>query len=377
MPKIIPYRLSFSSGLHIGTRGVNLEEAGLSLPADTIFSALLDAWQRSGGAIEHLVKWFTGARQDIPWLSTSAFPFAGNLLFFPLPHDLSCLFPAAVLKERGKKLKRLRYFSQALLTKALRGESLEAYLFPDDEMAEPGTGACLQNGSLWLLRDEIDLLPSRMRLGPGRRHALRLQTVWRDQRVPRVTVGRISSASNLFHAGRVVFAQDCGLWFGVQWRKPDQPVDTNDTARTAFDKAFQILQEDGLGGERSSGYGAFTARQDGEIQLGADPQPGKLAYLLNRYHPAEDELPGVLDAERGVSYRLESVSGWLRTPSGKAQRRKKAFFIAEGSLVNQPAQQPAGMMIDVQPTYQAGLSGVDHPVWRNGFALALAWPERS
>jgi len=48
MTTLIPYSLAFRGGLHVGTRGVNLEESGAVLPADTLFAALLHAWRRAG-----------------------------------------------------------------------------------------------------------------------------------------------------------------------------------------------------------------------------------------------------------------------------------------------------------------------------------------
>ena len=52
MPNLTTYTLEFCSGLHRGTRGVNLEEAGVHLPADTLFAALVQAWRHCGGDAE-------------------------------------------------------------------------------------------------------------------------------------------------------------------------------------------------------------------------------------------------------------------------------------------------------------------------------------
>ncbi|HXF61838.1 MAG TPA: hypothetical protein VNK95_09475, partial [Caldilineaceae bacterium] len=49
MPTLTVYHLRFSGGLHLGSHGVNLEEGSLTLPSDTIFAALVDAWRRAGG----------------------------------------------------------------------------------------------------------------------------------------------------------------------------------------------------------------------------------------------------------------------------------------------------------------------------------------
>ncbi|MER3515193.1 MAG: hypothetical protein C4310_13070, partial [Chloroflexota bacterium] len=161
MPELIPYTLRFHSGLHLGTRGVNLEEAGVSLPADTLFAALLDVWRRTGGDAADLAAPFTAAPPDPPFLLTSAFPYAGEVRFYPLPLNLTALFSAEILRQRSKDIKRIRYISEALLRKALRGERLDDDLFPaTNEEAEPQRGLALQGGNLWLTVEEAAHLPA-------------------------------------------------------------------------------------------------------------------------------------------------------------------------------------------------------------------------
>lgn len=371
MPQLIPYQLAFHSGLHLGTRGVNLEEAGLSLPADTLFAALLDVWRRAGGDAADLAAPFTAAPPDPPFLLTSAFPYAGEVRFYPLPLNLTALFSAETLRRRGKDIKRIRYLSEALFRKALAGEPLDADLFPADEAEEPQRGLALQDGSLWLSVEEATRLPGSLQRDPARRRALRYLNLWNVGRVPRVTVSRITSASTIFHAGRVTFAADCGLWFGVAWRAPEQRVGTGPLSfRQAFQQALALLQHEGLGGERTAGYGAFTFKE-GEAFTLPDPAPGGLALLLSRYHPRPDELPQALTAQ-DTAYDLVGVAGWLRSPDGPAQRRKRLVMVAEGSLVRPPAF-PAGDITDVRPDYEAG-PGLPHPVYRYGLALAVGWP---
>lgn len=368
MPELIPYQLAFGGGLHLGTRGVNLEEAGVSLPADTLFAALLDAWRRAGGDVADLAAPFVATPPDPPFLLTSAFPYAGEVRFYPMPLALTALFSAGTLRQRGKAIKRIRYLSEALFRKALAGELLDADLFPDDEYEEPQRGLVLQGGGLWLSAEEVARLPKGLRREPGQWHALRHLSVWEAGRVPRVTVSRVTSASTIFHAGRVRFAPGCGLWFGVAWRSPERQVGAGPLSfRQAFQQALALLQHEGLGGERSSGYGAFTFQEGKPFTL-PDPAPGGPALLLSRYHPRQDELPQALVAA-DTAYDLVGVAGWLRTPDGPAQRRKRLVLVAEGSLVRPPAF-PAGDVTDVRPDY-AGGPGVPHPVYRYGLALAV------
>lgn len=369
MPNLIPYDLTFRGGLHVGTRGVSLEEANDHLPSDTLFAAFVDAWRCLGEDPELFARPFTGDSPDPPFLLTSAFPYAGQVRFFPMPPNLSLLLLSASIQTYGKSIKRTRYLSQKLVGKALRGEKLDAYLFPKDEEDKTASqGLALQGGALWLSTEEHDLLPPALQREPDKRHALPRLRVWQEARVPRVTVTRVDSSSTIYHAGRVSFAADCGLWFGINWRRPQEPVTGADvTYADAVARILAYLQDEGLGGERSSGYGAFTCGTGAALAL-PDPMPGQPAWLLSRYHPRRAELPSALKHDH-AAYSLTSVAGWLRSFDVPDQRRKRLYLVEEGSIVC-PSDHPAGDVADVRPDYN-GTAGVPHPVYRYGFGLAM------
>jgi CRISPR-associated protein Csm4 len=371
MPTLVPYSLTFRSGLHLGTRGVNLEEAGLSIPSDTLFAAVLDICRRQGLDVAAFAAPFVTRPLDPPFLLTSAFPRAGNVRFYPLPVALDRILKPDTLRQRGKAVRRVRYLSEGLLRKVLAGGRLDDDLFPADPREQPTRGAALQGGALWFSLDEMEQLPQDFRRAKGKRHSLSQMKVWDTGNVPRVTISRISQVSNVFSAGRTVFAQDCGLWFGVSWRKPDERVTADLSFRQALDSALHMLQHDGLGGERSTGSGAFELGADEPaFEIGREPKPGDLTWLLSRYHPRREELPSALDPAKGTAYSMVAISGWLRSPEGPAQRRKRLFMLTEGSLVAPPAL-PGGDVVDVQPVYEGSEDNRLHPVYRYGLALGL------
>lgn len=370
MISIQPYFLTFRGGLHLGTRGVNLEEAGVNLPSDTLFSAMLDIWRRNGGSPQAFAAPFCAPSPDPPFLLTSAFPYAGKVRFYPKPVDLSRLFTPDSLRERGKALKRIGYLSEGLLRRALQGERLDAWLYPADEYVEPQTGVALQGGRFWLTMDEFDQLPASMKaLAAGQRHGLRRHAVYGSSRTPRVTVDRSNASSTIFHAGRITFAEECGLWFGVAELRTGALVEgTSTNYADALRYILALLQDDGIGGERTTGYGAFTVRCSEEAVDLPAPQPGNAVLLLSRYHPRPDELPSALHAGR-AAYSMTAVSGWLRSPDSVAQRRKRLYLIEEGSIVC-PPNAIAGDVADVRPEYAEGPT-FPHPVYRFGLALAV------
>lgn len=374
------YRLTFHSGFHIGVRGVNPEESGVHIPSDTLFGALIDAAFRAGVDVERFVAPFPrlippeGAvdGSDPPLLLTSAFPFAGDVLFFPMPASLTPWLSPATLRRRSKELKRVRFLSEGLFRRMLAGEQMDDRLFPEEDR-EPEKGVPLQGGTFWVAADEVEKLPEAMWRPAGReipRRALRHHRVFAAAQVPRVTVDRLSSASNIFHAGRVSFATGCGLWFGVEWRAPHTPVGAGGPSyEEAFHRALAVLSHDGLGGERTAGYGGFSWERAGEIPL-PSPDPGVRMWLLSRYHPTPDELPTALTGS--IGYSLVSVGGWLRTWQGAAQRRQRLWLVAEGSIIRPEGAGPWGDLTDVRPRYQNPAGDLPHPVWRYGLALGAA-----
>ncbi|HOT92916.1 MAG TPA: type III-A CRISPR-associated RAMP protein Csm4 [Anaerolineae bacterium] len=379
MPALTVYRLTFPGGLHVGERGVNLEESRVSVPSDTLFAALVDACRRDNSDPVAFVKPFL--RGDTtgkpPFLLTSAFPFAGEVRFFPMPTPLQRFFDPRTLKNRRKDIQKIRYVSESLWRRMLDGEKLDGWLFPEDKHAEPKTGVALQGETLWLTLQECQALPSQFRDDPKTGQpvpprALHEHQVYADVRVPRVTVNRINSASTIFHAGRVTFAPGCGLWFGVEWRAPEARAG-NTTFEQVFHKMLALLGDDGLGGERTTGYGAFRYERGDTLSL-PDARPGGLALLMSRYHPRNEELPAVLNGE-GTAYTLDSIAGWLRSWDGAAQRRKRLWLVSEGSVIRTVGDGPWGDVTDVRPDYDATVGELPHPVCRYGLALAVGLKE--
>ena len=383
MPHLQPISLRFPQGLHLGTRAVNLEEAGVQLPSDTLFSALVDIWSRTGGNPQAWIEPFKN--DDPPFLLTSAFPFARDVRFFPAPVDLGLLIPAnGSGATADKSLKRVRFLSEGLLRRVLSGQGLPEFLPEPDEQpikrSDDQYAIRLQDGALCLLKEEVCQLPCSLRLNAqGGKRPLRLlnrQDVWQTERTPRVTVDRINSASNIFHVGRTRFASGCGLWFGIQWRQVDMPVADQSglSYREALQRTLALLGEEGIGGQRSAGYGAFAPTWGEEIHL-RDPFHGRIAWLLSRYLPAPAELPACLNND-GAAYQLVRIGGWARALHGPDQRRKQINFLTEGSLIAWPDSTVVGKIENLRPEYPARDGDFPHPAWRSGLALAVGLKNR-
>lgn len=369
MPQLSVYSLQLRSALHVGQHGVGLEETRYHIPSDTLFAALVATWVQLGGRAETWCDPFP--RQDAsgqpPFLISSAFPRAGGVRFYPMPQaDLARL--GVAVSERRKDLRRIAFVSEGIFRRIISGQPLASYLCEKDE--DPRAGLFLQGGHLWLTRDEVPQLPEGMRSyrsadGAHRERPLRAlwyAMVWAEDKVPRVTVDRTTSASNIFHTGRVSFSEGCGLWFGVCWLAPESERAGH---QRMFEQALHALADAGLGGERSAGYGAFTWKSQGTVDW-PDPAPGQLYVTLSRYHPRSCETPASFTGE-GTAYSLQAVAGYLQSPLLASQRRRRLRLVAEGSVLRAGDSPPFGDLVDVRP--QVG--NFPHPVWRYGLACPV------
>lgn len=389
MPQLNLYHLTPTSAFHLSLRGVGQEKTEIYLPSDSLFAALVATYMETGGQPEHLTQAFPQYTETDtaeaghhptppPFLLTSTFPRAGALRFYPAPPSLNLMLSAAgraelEAKGRLKEVKKIQFLSEGLFEKLVQGEKLDTWLPGQETTSRPGASAAeqglfLHGGVLWLMTDEIKLLPQAMQLDDKGRprpvEALHRLTIWQVGATPRVTVDRRSNASEIFYTGRVTFSPECGWWFGLAW-----DPGAAEATRQAVALTLRALPDAGLGGERAVGYGQFECHKAGERSW-----PTPAAYdtflTLSRYHPRPNELPHVIQGA-AVAYKLVSVGGWLASFTQKAQRRRRLWLLSEGSVVRAVGDGPWGDMVDVRPIYPGATNRFDHPVWRFGLACPV------
>jgi CRISPR-associated protein Csm4 len=337
--------LCLKGPLHVGQFiGVEREAALAWAPADTLFGALVSAWAVLGQDVTAMLAGFRAGKP--PFILTSAFPRAGTVRFYPRPWLYH--YPANLFERERKRTKRLQWISEGVLERLVAGESL-AGEGEDDNF--------IQGSAIWLTRAEQASLPKSIKQDENGR-------VWGYQSAPRVTVDRADSHSNLFHTGRVNFAPECGLWFGVRFLSDDPAWPEQVKTALAY------LADAGLGGLRSTGHGAFTwawERKD----IPAAPQAGSLALTLSRYAPRDaDELQATLLGKASTAYRLVTVGGWCRDDQLHPWRRRSVCMVTEGSLLAWDERATAGHLVNVTPE-GVGVFGDAHRVWRYGYAFPV------
>ena len=330
MSNRVTYHLNFRSPFHLGRRGVGLEETEISIPADTLFSAICQTWRTFYGKSLSPIFWLNTKRVK-PFLLTSAFPFKDDIRFFPKP-----LIDLKVnADDDRKKLKKVQYLSERRFRQIVDGELItsdDADLMKDKDL--------INGGQLWVHDDER----SRFQDSP---------TVWKTDKKPRVTLDRQSSSSEIWHLKVVKFGEGCGLWF-------DAKFETAET-QTQIETILHVLGDTGVGGERSAGYGLF------DFHTGpAEPQPESELdrfVTLSPICPRDtDQLSALLQGD-AIGYTLEERSGWIGSAEGNGLRRQQVWVFAEGSVLNGNGAR-VGRLVDLKP------DSCPHPVWR----YAYAWP---
>jgi CRISPR-associated protein Csm4 len=347
-------RLDLKGPLHVGQFiGVEREAALDWVPADTLFGALVSAWAALGRDVPALLAGF--AQRNPPFLLTSAFPRAGAVRFYPRPWVRHR--PPELLAR--KRVKRLRWVSEGVFRRLIVGEPLPGEAEEDNFIqGEAEEDNFIQGEAIWLTQTEFKQLPESVFA------ADETDRVWAYRVAPRVTVDRADDRSNLFHTGRVDFAPECGLWFGLRFLSQDPLWPDH------VDAALNYLADAGLGGLRSTGHGAFTWDRDaGAIPEASAASPFTLT--LSRYAPqGAVELAETLLDDPHTAYQLVTVGGWCHDDHLHPWRRRSLRLVSEGSLLAWNGRALAGHLVDVTPR-GVGAFGPHHRVWRYGYAFPV------
>lgn len=333
------WRLRLRAPLHVGERGIGLEETLDYVPSDTLFSALVVAWtqlEAHADVADTLAEAFAG---EPPLRITSAMPFVDDVLLLPKP--MLGMAPALEKGESGKPFKRVKWISADVFAQLCSNAS-QATL---DGLWR--TARLLQGGEVWIGDSEWQASNTLPHLARDK------ATLWDSKRVAKVTVDRAANASALFHVGRVHFAQEAGLWFAASG---------DPTWLRRLEDALLLLADAGLGGQRSRGNGQFTldACDPPALITAAETSHG---VLLSRCAPRAVEIP-LLRAEH-AAYRLETVGGFNGTPTDPPRVRKQVRMLAEGSVIGMKDSTP-GYLVDVTPDEKSGLA---HRIFRYGFGF--------
>ncbi len=343
------YRLQMRSPLHVGEQGIGNEQTLAYIPSDTLFSALVVTWSTLPGLQDSLAA-LVDPEAAPPLLLTSAFPYADDVRLLPRP--ALPLAPTLSDNETTKTVKRVEWVSETVFAALISGIDQAAL---DRQWSQK---SLLQAGNVWTTGEEGSRLEAHLPESDAGEHL-----IWWTDVVPRVTVDRITNASQIYHVGRTYFADGCGLWFAARgeaiWLDRMEQV-----------LAFKAVE--GIGGLRSVGNGQFTLHMDAAPGLLADlttiaeTEHGEI--LLSRLAPAADEM--IRLRSDVASYQLVLVGGFSGTPGTTPVVRRQVRMVTEGSVIGAGAasKRPPGQLVDVTPETTPWLG---HRIYRYGYGFTV------
>lgn len=350
MSQYFVFQLWPKSPWHLGEAGVELVEANDRLHADTLYSALCNAWALLGNLNRsglYQSEAFQFSVDAPPFTLSSAFPVVQGaeahkgkcVYFWPRPLlDVEPFFRLAPEdKQQAKILKNCRYVSTKLWQAFVQGER-------HSEPMEHRHAA-----KFWMTAAEAKIFDAAL---PDENFFFAGQ----ETLTPRVALDRITSASNLYHVGRLIFSPNAGLYFLLE----------GETAHAeAVEQALEILQDEGLGGERAYGYGRFAVEEPKGFAESFSHVAGGKYCLLSLCAPTGDEVHKLL---RGDStYQILKRTGIIQSPERKDIPRQTIRMLAEGSVLD---ERPIGHVPSVKPLIRSD-PPINHPVVRYGKAFAV------
>ena len=341
-------RLNFGSNpVHFGELGIGIEETSERVRSDTLFSSWVNAYVRlfEKEAVEELLKTEFINSHSVRMSSTFIYRQNGDNLVYYLPRPLD--FPINYPKDDDlaffKTYKKLKYLPLDIWK---RWYQTEGFTRGDRAELEERTNN----------RESSGVLDDNGTFNYGK--------TFKKNLLPKVAVDRVTAATNFYHTGFVQFEQEpdknqrSGLYFLLQLPENNPDLESRLLA------ALNLLGEEGLGGERSSGAGRFRIDVWSELPSAWEEivnfQEGKRYSLMSLFWQKQISQDFLEDA----SYEIGDRGGWIGSPfSGLQRRRKKVRMFVEGSVFS---SLPDGQLADVTP------EGFNvHPIYRNGISLSL------
>ena len=328
------YKLHFTAPLHIGDQHEDLGNSQKTIQSDTLYAALISCLAKNGESLPE--------NGDLGFTVSSLFPYFQKekdsspvyFLPIPMPSKQADLADASM----AKKVKKVQWVDSALLAKVLSGESLfdgsgkyipyiqESYLtaceLPEDA-----------NGSKEFVRSEV-----------SQRVTLQSRT-GEDDAWP-------------FYVDKILFRHYAGLFFLAE----------GDT--TLLEKALRLLSMEGIGTDRSVGYGFFDYTAD---RLSIDlPQRASHQLALSLFIPeSKEQLAELMNSGR-VAYDFVRRGGWITTYPYTTLRKDAIYGFLPGSVFSKADDQAAAVIGKIADLTPAAVDvEMTHHIWRNGKAIML------
>jgi CRISPR-associated protein Csm4 len=171
-----------------------------------------------------------------------------------------------------------------------------------------------------------------------------------------VVLDTVTHASSLFHFGRLIFHEGCGLFFLVRFVRDD--------IAEKFSAVLRLMGDEGIGVDRTTGSVNFRPQFSSAVPDFCEPKGSQWFVNLSPLFPKPKETSSLF--ADGCNYRLTIRSGWVGGVLPSSVRRKTVRMVCEGSVLCGSAEKVWGKMVDVTP------NGAHHRVYRWGYAFPVA-----
>ena len=332
------FRLNFTTPLHISNVREDYAQTNRRIHSDTLYSAIIQTWALLGKNT-----WLAALEQqngEPNFALSSLFPYttSNQQTVYFLPRPLKSFHLADVEREFKGKMK---------LLKEIEWLDLECYKM---QIQQPEGYAPKLNEvqEVYLSKHKIDIN-------------------FLDSQVnPHVTIPREGGDANPFYVEQLRFTEGSGM-YGL--------FHGTDEAFTQFATAMYLLQDEGIGTDKSMGYGRFEFALANDIetenfnQLFNSTTPAAYYTNLSLYNPENYEsLQQMLPTnDQTIGFEWTKRGGWITTSPYLNLRKKAIYMFSEGSIFKSDTPIVThGASQNVKPSI---ISPNEHPIWRVGKSL--------
>ncbi|MCX7759100.1 MAG: type III-A CRISPR-associated RAMP protein Csm4 [bacterium] len=285
--KTLLVKLKFKTELHIGETASILTKIDNIIHSDTLFSAIVNMYCLIFGLDKAEILMQKIINENYLRIS-SAFYFYKDKLLAPKPFGIKLKSDDS---EDYKKIKKLKFVPFDLL--------------------------CNPQKFLNLSKNEIEGI-----------YNMNKSLALEEER-PRVSIDRTTNSSNIYYISYYYLSDDAGMWFFLQ---------VNPEIEKEIITTIKVLGDEGIGGERTYGFGLFTPTFE-EYKL-PNVESQSLFVNLSLTNPNKEEVDLI------KYYSIKTRKGYIYSPYISGVRHKEINVLEEGSVFNNEIK---GRVIDVTP----------------------------
>ncbi len=328
------YKLRFTAPLHIGNHHADNSSSLRTMQSDALYAALTSCMAKTGNEVPADGDWGFTLSSMFPYYQEKA--DSQPVYFLPTPLQSRMPFLQGEEMSKAKMVKRVQWVDTALYADLLvAGDLFNA----GHKVLDLIQGLYLTHTSLPTDRD-------------GVKEFVHSEVV---QRV--VPEGRTGEEDALpYYVDRISFANESGLYF--------LSVGNTDV----LDKALNLLAVEGIGTDRTVGFGYFQFTTD-ELTLSTPTNATHCVALSMLIPESEQQMQQLLSGD-GVAYDFVRRGGWITTWPYTTLRKNAVYAFVPGSVFCKVAKDDCvGKIVDLRPDIGDLTPG--HPIWRNGKSIML------